>query len=505
MSTGKNYVVGIDAGTGSLRTVVYDLRGNQITESRLPFANRFMEGGGVEQSADEWREGMRKTIADCLAQANLHPSDIKAIGVDGTSGTVAPIARDGTPLAPALLWMDVRSVKEATDINATDDPILRWAGGKTSPEWVPAKILWLKRNRPDLYEKTWMFMEPPDYLLYLLTGSVASSYSNAVHKRHYAREGGGWPTAMFEKVGLGDLMEKWPTELRYSWEVAGRVSADAATTYGLEPGTVVVNAGNDGPIAMLGLGIIEPGDICMTMGTSTCLLLLHHINDVIPGFWGPFPGGVMPDCNLFDVGQISTGSIIEWFRKLLFTGYGREYTRGQFDQLEADAAALPPGATGVAALDSWKGNRTPHNDPHLRGAFWGISLEHGPAHLYRAILEATAFGARQIFDRFDEYHIPVRNIIATGGGSRNPLWMQIYADVLERPITITQTTEACALGCAMGGAVAAGLYRDVREAVDNMVTVTGTTTPAANSFAPYREAYQHYKDAYPAIKSLQGY
>ncbi|MDR3210401.1 MAG: carbohydrate kinase [Planctomycetota bacterium] len=495
-------VVGVDVGTGSLRTVLYNLAGEQVAEDRYALNNRFLAGGGVEQDALEWRAGLAKTFNTCRKKAGVKPGAIKAVGFDGTSGTVVPIDSQGFPLGPALLWMDTRSSGEADEINSTGDAILGFAGGRTSAEWVLAKILWLKRNFPEIYQQAWQFMEPPDYLSFLTSGEVASSYSNAVHKRHYAHSGGGWPVRLLDRIDLSSLMGKWPTRLCYPWETVGQVTPAAAAEFGLPAGIPVVNGGNDGPIALLGLGIIEPGNVCMTVGSSTCFLFLHHLPHAIPGFWGPYPDGVIPGCNLFDVGQVSTGSIIEWFKKLLFAGFGRSGNTSGFAELEIAAQNLPPGAKGLSAFDAWQGNRTPHNDSRIRGALWGLSLEHGPEHIYRAILEATAFGARQIFEVMATHSLSADKIIACGGGSRNPLWMQIYADVLEHDITLTQTSEAAALGSAIGGAVAAGLFPDIQSATTAMVKYSGSIAAGQDSFAPYAEAYQNYKKAYPCLKSL---
>lgn len=409
-------VIGVDMGTGSLRSALYDLDGKQIAEARHPARNLFLDGGRVEQDIGDLRRGLKLTIAECFEKSGVDKGAVKGIGLDGTSGTVAPVDARGEPLALSLLWMDTRSSGEMDDINATADPVLDWCGGQTSSEWVLPKILWFKRARPDVYAKTWKFMEPPDFILYHLTGRVASSFSNAVHKRHYVAREGGWPTRLLAKIGLDDLMDKWPVDVKRCWEAAGRVTWSAAAEYGLPAGIPVVNAGNDGPAAMIGLGVLEPGDVAMTVGTSTCFLLFHDRKKAIPGFWGPFPGGVFEDAFVYDVGQVSSGAIIDWYRQLLFAGFGRSFSSERFDELERAAAALPPNAMGVSALDFWQGNRTPHNDPRIRGAVWGLSLQHGPEHIYRAILEATAFGARRIFDILEENDVPVKKIVAGGGG-----------------------------------------------------------------------------------------
>ncbi|MDR0361558.1 MAG: hypothetical protein LBJ46_02570 [Planctomycetota bacterium] len=493
--------VGVDVGTGSIRSVMYDAAGGRLAEARRDLYNRYIAGGGAEQDADGWRTGMAATLRECMDTAGIPRESIRAIGLDGTSGTVVPVDQDGSPLTRSLLWMDTRSHREMDAINATGDKVLEWAGGQTSSEWVISKILWIKNNLPDIYAKTWKFLEPPDFLLHHLTGELASSYSNAVHKRHYVESEGGWPNRLLDSIGLADLVGKWPTAVKRCWEPAGFVSGKAAAEFGLPEGIPVVNAGNDGPAAMIGLGVLRPGDIAATFGTSTCFLFFHDAPSRVEGFWGPYPGGVFPDYYVYDVGLVSSGSVIEWLRRILFEDYARNAGDNGFDLVRQAAEALPPGSGGIHVLDYWRGNRTPHNDPTVRGAIWGLSLEHRPEHLYRAILEATAFGARQIFEIMRANGMSTRRIAGGGGGSRNRLWMQIHADVLEQPIVVTQTAEACALGCSMGGAVAAGRYPDLMEAAKHMVRDAETIQPQGH-FDQYREAYEKYVLGYEKIKPL---
>lgn len=497
------FVVGVDVGTQSVRTIIYDLEGTQVAESRYKLHTTFPAPGRVEQNADYWWIGLQESLTDCLAKSEIDREAIIGIGIDGTSCTVVPVGPDGEFLARALLWMDVRASEEAKKITELKDPVMRYAGWNESAEWMIPKIMWMKEHAPDVYERTWRFAEAPDYLVWRLTGRWVTSVANATHKRHYLSEQSQWPERMLDSLGCSSFMDKWPTEVVAMGQNVGGLSKDAARELGgLRPGIAVTHVGPDAHANMIGLKVLEPGQFAMSLGTSTTLLGLVDSFTEINGVWGPFKDALLPGLYVVDTGQLSTGAVTQWYKDLLFEGLDRSVEADPWKTLEAQALQVLPGSDGLIVLEYWQGNRTPYNDPLATGAMWGLTLKHTAGHLYRAILEGTAYGARNIIDTLTDNGVEVKQICAGGGGSQNRLWVQIHADILGRPITVASTTETACLGCAIAAAVATGEYSSLAEAADSMVQFAETVTPSRKSADIYESQYRLYLETYQRLKDL---
>jgi len=508
---GDVYVFGVDIGTQSIRTSIFDLQGNCIIESRYGLRTDYNQSNRVEQDANQWWIGLKETVNKCLCLSHVSPEKIIAIGIDGTSCTVVPVDENCRPLRNALLWMDVRATKEAALITTINDPVLKMSGGKESAEWMLPKILWIKNHEPDIYEKTFKFVEPPDYLCYLLTGRWVTNYANAVHKRHYVRPQGGWPLRLLKKLNLEEVMEKWPLDVVQMGENIGGLSAKAAQELSnFKPDIVVSHSGIDAHANMIGLNVLETGGFAMSLGSSTTILGICEEFKEIPGIWGPFLDGLIRDLYVIDAGQISTGSIVNWFNGILFNGLNREFNKNPYEVLNKMACEVIPGAEGLVVLDYWQGNRTPYNDSLASGIIWGLTLKHTPKHIYRAILEGTAYGARNIFETLSKYKVPINYVCAGGGGIKNKLWLQIHADVCNIPISVSKNIESASLGCAISASVAANYYKSLKEAADNMVKIDYVVQPNKNNkrtydyyYCKYLETYQRLKDLMHDVKSFK--
>lgn len=497
--------LGLDVGTQSLRAALFDLAGNCRAFAVEPIETWHPQPGWAEQDASQWWHVACKAVPLALERAHVHPSAIAGIGLDCTACTVLPCKDDGTPLRRALLWMDQRSFREAEEISSTRDPILRYVSGVVSPEWMLPKALWLKRHEPAIYGETGRLIECTDWFMHRLTGEWTLSLNHVSVKWNYARPDGGWSTRLLKQVGLDDLLAKWPARVVPLGKGESLLSATAAHQLGLTAGIPVAQGGIDAYLGMLGMGATGAGDLAMVMGSSTCHLAMSEKPVLGSGMSGCYPDAVVEGLYTLEGGQTATGSIVNWYRQH-FAGHeaaeAQRTGRNVYEILDARAETVPPGCDGLVCLDYWQGNRNPRKDPRARGVFLGLSLSHGPGHLFRSIYEATAFGTRHILEDLESHGFRVERLFAGGGGAKSRLWLQIHADVLGRPIQLPRESEVCALGSALVTAVRTGNFATLEEAAGKMVQVAETIEPRSEHRAAYDEHYGHYLAAYPALRPL---
>jgi len=499
------YVLGIDCGTQSLRSAVFDLQGNMLGVATQECPVTFPRVSWAEQDAADWWKAARATVPEALAAAKVRPDDIAGISVDGTSCTVVAAKRDGTPLRPVILWMDQRAYEQAAAVTATEDPVLKYVSGQESPEWMIPKALWLRENEPHIYEEADLIIEGTDWLMFKLTGNWVASQNNATAKWNYVSCEGGWPLSLLEKLDAGELRDKWPTEVLPMGRQAGELTAPAAEDLGLKPGIPVAEGGIDAYAAMFGVGAIYSGRMALVMGTSTCHMAVYDKPLFNTHVWGPYPDALLPGTWVLEGGQTATGSIVTWLADNF--GYREELQateRGvdRFAVLDEKAAAVPAGAEGLVLLDYWQGNRSPLRDPLARGVVYGLSLRHTIGHLLRAIYEGTAMGSRHILQDLKQAGYEPTGIYACGGGTRSRLWLQIHADVCQVPLYVTQQPEATVLGTAICAAVGAGLFDTAAEAVEQMVTIKREILPDPARRETYDWLFDKYVRTYPQLKDL---
>ncbi len=483
-------VLGVDCGTQSLRAALYDTSGALLAQAASPYPTRCPHINWAEQSPDDWWNALCSSVRQCLAEAKVSPRDIAAIACDGTSFTGVFCTETGEPLRPAILWMDLRAADEARRVEATRDAALESCGGRISAEWFLPKSLWVAAHEPDLYARTDRVIEGVDWLIHRLTGRWVTSNSNASGKRHWTPSGG-WPSTFYASLGMPRLVEQSPDAVVYLGDAVGTITADAAHALGLDPSCIVSHAGMDGWTSPVGKDCFEEGTVSLTLGTSTVLIAETSGPKRIDGVMGPFPDGIRRERFAYEAGQASGASIIGWAAKML----ARDH-----ETLAAEAAAIPPGSDGLVVFDAWRGNRTPYFDPLARGTICGLTLEHTPGHMYRAVLEGCAFGIRNVVETIERGGIPVREFRACGSGTGNPLWTQIIADVTGTPLRISREKHATCLGSAMCAAVACGAYSSLEAAASAMAPEFDTIEPSCES-----DRYKDYFEAYLGIyRGLKG-
>lgn len=500
------FILGIDCGTQSLRSAVFNLDGDLLGAATQPCGISYPRVSWAEQNAEDWWQAACLTVPQALSAAGLSGEDISAVSVDGTSCTVVCCRRDGTVLRPVILWMDQRAHAEARRVTLTQNPILQYVSWQESPEWMIPKALWLRTNEPEIYRAADLIIEGTDWLMFRLTGSWSASLCNATAKWNYARPAGGYPVGLLQTLGAEELLGKWPDQVLPMGTLAGELSARAATDLGLKPGTPVAQGGIDAYAAMLGAGVVVPGRMAIVMGSSTCHMALSDHAIFESHVWGPYPDALLENTWVLEGGQTATGSIVAWLAdNFAYREQVAAEAEGinRYEYLDQLAAEVPPGAEGLVLLDYWQGNRTPLRDPLARGAIWGLSLKHTMAHLWRAVYEGTAMGSRHIIEDLAEAGFTVDGIYACGGGARSDLWLQIHADLNGMPLYVPgQPHEATVLGTAICAAVGAGLFPDLPSAAQQMVSVVRQIDPNPDNRQVYDELYRYYIATYPALRDL---
>lgn len=500
------YVLGIDAGTESIRTGVYDASGTCLAYGTSDNENIHRHPGWAEQRVTDWETSLIESIRRALDRSGVDPSDIEGIGLDGTSCTVVFLDGNGRPLRDAIMWMDIRASQEAQEIAATGDAALKYVGyGNVSPEWFPCKVLWVKRHEPDLYHKASTIFEQTDWLVYELSGGeITANINTATIRWFYNNREQGFPASLYNRIDLHDVFEKLPQRVTEIGEVAGKLGKEVAEKTGLTAGIPIGGGGADAYIGVIGINALEAGQLALITGSSQLHIGVSDRELHAPGLFGSFPDAILPGREIVEAGQISTGSVLSWFMnnfvgKEIAEEAGRQGI-SSYDLLSRRAEELPPGSDGLLVMEHWQGNRTPWVDPKSRGVIRGLTLGHTPTHVYRAIMEGVAYGTAVIIKRMEEENLDIEQIIACGGATQSDLWMQIHSDVSGKPISIPKEQQAVALGSGIIGTVAAGWYSDVRNATQQMVRVDRVVEPNERNTAFYQEFLRQYEATYESLK-----
>ena len=521
MKNKDSYVIGVDYGTDSVRSIIVNaLTGEEVAASVF-FYPRWKQGLYCNASINQFRqhpldyiEGLEYTIKDCLAKAgeNVTPN-IKGISVDTTGSTPIAVDIHGTPLsllpefennpnAMFVLWKDHTSVKEAAEINdhatKSDTNYLQFVGGIYSSEWFWSKLLFILRQDEAVRTKIGSWVEHCDWIPFLLTGGndvakLKRGVCSAGHKSLWAAAFGGLPPNDFF-ASLDSLLDgftdKLFTDTATSSEPAGIISKEWAEKLGI-PNDVVIGVGAfDCHMGAVG-GQIEPYYLSKVMGTSTCDMLVAPIEEVegklIKGICGQVPGSIIPGMMGMEAGQSAFGDAYAWLKKVLAwpienllpqttlidaataEALKNEIIDKIIAELSKEAAKIEVDDKAELAIDWQNGRRTPDANQLLKGAFTGLGLGTDAPKMFRALVEATCFGAKRIVDRFIEEGIPVKGLIGLGGvAKKSPFIMQMMADVMAMPIRIHKSEQTCALGAAMFAATVAGIYNKVEDAMDAM-------------------------------------
>ena len=529
------YSIGVDYGTNSVRALVVDISAGaeiatEVYNYRRGDAGVMLDPSDpnvARQSPADYIEGFHAAVAGAVAKARQTPSfnaqQVVGIGVDTTGSTPIPVNAAGEalglldefkddPAAQAWLWKDHTAYREAEEITQRsregEYPYLAKCGGAYSSEWYWSKIAHCMRTAPQVAKAAAAWVELADYVPAYITGnlrpdSLVRGICGAGHKAMYHEEWGGLPSAEFlDSIEPGLSRFRFESKAVPSNRQAGLLCAEVAEKVGLSAGIPVAVGAFDAHMGAVGSGCGD-GTLVKIMGTSTCDCMVAPLSKRlpdVPGLCGIVPESIIPGMYGLEAGQSAVGDIFNWFVKQLAPPeYG---TRDEAHaKLTAAAAKLAPGESGLVALDWNNGNRSVLVDPLLSGLLVGQTLHTTAAEVYRALIEATAFGALTIINRLEEYGIHVAEVVNCGGiAEKNPLVMQIYADVCNRPMKISRSGQTCALGAAIFGAVVGGAYPNVEAAQARMTGVKETVyTPIAANVATYARLFRVYQALHDAF------
>jgi len=530
--TPAKYSVGIDFGTESARTVLVDLSDGEevatavfsyvdgVIDEKLPGTDIRLEPDWALQNPADYVRAVKVTIPQVLGESGVDGDDVIGIGIDFTSCTMLPTKLDGTPLcalseyrsnphAWVKLWKHHAAQPEADHLNAVarelGEPWLSRYGGKISSEWFFPKVLQILHDAPELYDAADRLIEGADWIVWQLTGVETRNACTAGYKAIWEKRTGFPRPDFFAALHprLRDVVaEKMSDRLWMLGARAGGLTAQMAAATGLREGTAVAVANVDAHVSVPAATVTEPGRMVMIMGTSICHMVLGTQQRIVPGMCGVVEDGIVPGLFGYEAGQSCVGDHFAWFvTNCVPADYQHDAERRGIDLhqlLEEKAAALRPGESGLLALDWWNGNRSVLVDVDLTGLLIGATLATKPEEIYRALIEATAYGTRMIVETFEESGVAVEELVAAGGlPERNKLLMQIYADVTGREIKLAGTPQAGALGSAMHGAVAAGSgaggYDDIRQATARMAHLKDESyVPNAENGRIYDQLYAEY-------------
>jgi len=526
------YALGVDFGTASARAVLVDLANGAevaqavceyrdgVIDETLPGTSIRLEPDWALQNPADYVTCFQQTVRRAVADSGVAPNDIIGIGIDFTACTMLPTKADGTPLcylpeyrnnphAWVKLWKHHAAQPEANRINQVaaerGEPWLSRYGGKISSEWFFPKCLQILNEAPEIYAAADRLIEAADWIVWQLTGVETRNACTAGYKAIWSKQDGFPSPAFFAALhpAMRNIVaDKMSTTILPLGAKAGGLTPAMAAATGLLPGTAVAVANVDAHVSVPAATVTGTGRMVMIMGTSTCHMVVGETPAIVPGMCGVVEDGILPNLAGFEAGQSCVGDHFAWFVENCVPGsYEREaQARGIsiHQLLEEKASALKPGESGLLALDWWNGNRSVLVDVDLTGLLLGATLATKAEEIYRALIEATAYGTRVIIEAFETHGVPVNDIVAAGGlPDKNHMLMQIYADVTGREFKVVGTAQAGALGSAMHGAVAAGAaaggYDTIAEAARHMAHLQDVVyRPIAAHQAVYNQLYAEY-------------
>src|SRR5512139_4073717 len=498
-----SYLLGIDVSTTGAKTLLIDEQGTVVASHTTEYPLSTPKPLWSEQDPIDWWNGACASIKAALSEAQVSGEAVSAIGLTGQMHGLVMLDKSDHVLRPAILWNDQRTGAQCEAITAKVgglDRLLQLTGNQVLPGFTAPKIVWVRENEPNVYEKTTHILLPKDYVRFLLTGEYATEVSDASGMSLLDVEKRAWSKEMLRAL---EIPEAWLPSCTESDQVSGRISETAAQATGLKAGTPVVGGGGDQAAQAVGSGIVQSGVISVTSGTSGVVFAhsdhyaaeaqgrLHAFCHAVPGKWHYM--GVM----------LSAGGSFRWLRDSIG---GPEKTVAAltggdpYDLLTREAAQAPVGSDGLLFLPYLTGERTPYPDPQARGAFVGLTVRHDKTHLVRSVLEGVSFGLRDSLELIKGLGVPITQVRASGGGARSAVWRQIQADVFGTELVLVNVTEGAAYGAALLATVGAGAYRSVEEAVSATVKVTDRTAPITANVKEYERLYPVYRRLYPALK-----
>jgi xylulokinase len=495
----QKYVIGIDVGTGGTRAVIMDESGRiaaSATENHEPFASPRI--GWAEQRPEDWWRAAKIAIRKALEIGKLRGEEIACAGFSGQMHGAVMLDNLDEPVRPALIWCDVRTEKQCNELNQRigADKLIQLTCNPALANFTLTKLMWTRENEPQNWARVRSIMLPKDYVRLKLTGERATDLADASGTLMLDVARRKWSAEVLQTV---EMDQSLLPSLYESPDVCGKISAEGAEATGLKTGTLVVAGAGDQAAGAVGMGIVMPGAVSATIGTSGVVFAatdrpaldpkgrLHTFCHAIPDRW-----------HVMGVTQ-AAGLSLRWFRDCFGSKSAKE-NADSYDQLTAEAATVPAGAEGLLWAPYLMGERTPHLDPNARAVLAGLTASHTRAHVVRAILEGVTFSLRDTFTIFREMNVPVNSIRLGGGGATSALWRQIQADIYGMEVETVEAEEGAAFGAAMLAGVGAKIWPSVDAACDAVVRVAKRVSPNPTNAAVMNASYKKYDRIYDAMK-----
>lgn len=485
--------LGLDISTTGSKALLVNEAGTVLAAATTPHTLQTPHPLWSEQDPGEWWQATAASIHAVLKQAGLSGQRVLAVGMTGQMHGLVLLDDHGQVLRPAILWNDQRTQAQCDEIHQRvgREKFLQITGNIALTGFTAPKILWVAENEPDVFRKVKHVLLPKDYIRFRLTGEYALDKADGSGTVLFDLRKRTWSPEILDLLGINPA---WMPPTFEGAEITGKLTSEAAAATGLLAGTPVVAGGGDQSAQAVGVGAVEPGVVALTVGTSGVVFAttpsaliepqgrLHAFCHAVPGKWHFM--GVM----------LSAAGSLQWFRDTLAPGMS-------FDDLLGEAKSIPAGSDGLQFLPYLSGERTPHPDPQARGAFIGLTIRHGRGHMTRAVLEGVSFGLMDILTLIQNAGLGgIRQVRASGGGTKSLLWQQILASVLETELVTLNSMEGAAYGAALLAGVAVEAWKDVDTACNNTIMITGSIQPAPDQVEIYQKAYSIYQELYPTLK-----
>lgn len=496
------YLIGIDVGTTGAKTILIDEEGKLLASDLEEYALHTPRPKWAEQDPEDWWQATIASIEAVLEESHVDSAEVKGLSLSGQMHGLVMLDKDHQVLRPAILWCDVRTTEQCQYI--TDKlgkkQLVEIIGNQALEGFTAPKIIWVRDNEPEIYEKADKILLPKDYVRFKLTGQIATEISDAagtilldIRKRN-------WSNVVMARL---DIDQGLLPPVYESIDVCGEITSETAKLTGLKAGTPVAGGGADNTCSAVGNGIVKIGRVSASIGTSGVVfahtdevkvdpkLRTHTFCHSVPNKW--YVMGCM----------LSAGGAFRWYRDALGEMEIQQAQKENVDPYEiltAKAEEAPVGSEGLIFLPYLTGERTPHGDANAKAVFFGLTLRHGKSHIIRSVLEGVTYGMRDSLEIIRELDLPIDQVYATGGGARSQLWRQIQADIFNTELVTINITEGPAFGAAILAGVASGVYNSIESATDELIKIRSHTQPIAENVEIYNEYYQIYRDLYPALK-----
>lgn len=488
--------IGIDLGTSSLKTILMNQNGIIVAEAAISYSINSPKKGWAEQDPQDWVAAAYQTIREILQKSGIPPAAVKAVSFSGQMHGLVAIDKSGKTVRPAIIWADQRSTIQLQKVNTTfsKDQFAKLTANPVATGFMLASWLWMQENEPELCKATTTLLLPKDYLRFVMTGEIGTEPSDASATALYDPVQRHWQTQILAAFNIP--IERLPGVFA-STDIAGGLTPSSASACGLPAGIPIIFGAGDQAAQAIGNGIIQPGTLSSTIGTGGQLFLptscpnydpelrLHLFCHAVPNQWH------------FESAILSAGLAFNWLKQNILSN------SISFQQLADEAAKIAPTANQLLFLPDLAGNRTPHMDSTSTGVFAGLTIQHSYAHLARAVMEGVVMEMHQGLCLMESLGANITQVIASGGGTHHPLWMQLQADIYNRPILRSQTREAAAVGAAILAAVGSGGFSGIPEAVQHIVKLdVEPVMPQEENVHIYQDWMLDFNNLYLAQKTI---